>query len=122
MPPLWTGLTSSPALARAVEPLGKLVASGAMVSGLLVVALPITIIGGNYQEVHDEVMKAGAESAYGSGPKLPELASQLEGQLAELDASMQSVAALFAKAADSNSNDSAGESGRRAAAEQAAGM
>ena len=82
-----------------------------MVSGLLVVALPITIIGGNYQEVHDEMVKANTEVPDNdpAAPNLPVLAAQMEGQLAELNASMQAVTALFAKAADSTSNDSAGE-------------
>ena len=44
-----------------VEPIGKVVASVAMVSGIMVLALPISVIGNNFSEVYTQMQKGKAE-------------------------------------------------------------
>jgi len=93
-----------------VEPMGKLIASAAMITGLLVVALPITIIGSNYAEVFAEAQETKEQLKTPRGShslSLPDLATKMENQLNSIDASMASVAALFSEAASMPENESA---------------
>eukprot|EP00326_Haptolina_ericina_P009779 CAMPEP_0181209036 /NCGR_PEP_ID=MMETSP1096-20121128/22443_1 /TAXON_ID=156174 ORGANISM="Chrysochromulina ericina, Strain CCMP281" /NCGR_SAMPLE_ID=MMETSP1096 /ASSEMBLY_ACC=CAM_ASM_000453 /LENGTH=297 /DNA_ID=CAMNT_0023300153 /DNA_START=373 /DNA_END=1266 /DNA_ORIENTATION=+ len=81
-----------------VEPMGKIVGALAMVMGILVVALPITIIGTNYAECWVENEKIKAVRA-GGNEDLDRLAREMEQQLKSMGTTMNLVEHLFAKAA-----------------------
>ncbi|KAL3930885.1 MAG: hypothetical protein SGPRY_001347, partial [Prymnesium sp.] len=91
-------------LRASVEPLGKIIASVSMITGLLVIALPITIIGSNYQEAHAEALMARAQLEEESLRKreleksaLHEFVACIENHLDASQRAMAIVADLFEK-------------------------
>jgi len=80
-----------------VEAVGKMIGAIAMVVGILVIALPVTIIGTNFQEVWSEDQKSKAVQA-GGDKDLDSLARAMEEHLSAIDATMSSVDKLFTAA------------------------
>ncbi|KAL1524012.1 hypothetical protein AB1Y20_018927 [Prymnesium parvum] len=77
-----------------VEPHGKMIAAVAMITGLLVIALPITIIGSNYHEAHSEAFAARLKLAQLASHNA-RLAAQMEEKMAELRSLVQAAQKLF---------------------------
>lgn len=89
-----------------VEPAGKFVAAIAMISGILVLALPLTIIGTNFSAVYEERKIALALAALGTdaqGAILARAATKLEAAAAAVDAAMQTAIAVYSVEAGSES-------------------
>lgn len=85
-----------------VEPAGKLVATLAMVSGILVLALPLTIIGTNFSAVYEERQAAAAMAALGADPKASSLlraTENVEAAAVALGDALQAAVAVYTKAA-----------------------
>jgi len=89
-----------------VELAGKCVAALAMISGILVLALPLTIIGTNFSAVYEErkiTTAMAALRANGQGAILARAASKLEDAAAAAEDALQAAVAVYTTEAGSES-------------------
>ena len=83
-----------------VEPVGKIVATFAMISGVLVLALPLSIVGTNFSAVYEERQAALAmaelgSEAQGAAEMLRKTASEVEDATVAVNAALKHAIAIY---------------------------